>query len=122
MESCVFETHEALLHGGFRERLEPQSIAFGWQPKRLVQKARKQMPTSIGAIPKESYSPAAQRNRTPGALRGVAEMLMPEKAITCITAATEHKANSTLRSGSKHGIRVPYLPVQTNGLVRFSKC
>jgi len=51
------------------------------------------------------------------ALKGVAEMYA-EKGNHIITAATEHKAIlDTCKRLEKHGVRVTYLPVQTNGLV-----
>ena len=51
------------------------------------------------------------------AIKGVAEMYA-EKGNHIITAATEHKAVlDTCKRLEKHGYRVTYLPVQSDGLV-----
>ncbi len=91
--------------------------SFGWQAEEAVEKARKQIADLIGASPKEIVFTSGATESNNLALKGVAEMYA-EKGNHIITAATEHKAVlDTCKRLEKHGIRVTYLPVQTNGLV-----
>src|SRR6266850_3492036 len=91
--------------------------SFGWQAEEAVEKARKQITDLIGATPKEIVFTSGATESNNLALKGVAEMYA-EKGNHLITAATEHKAVlDTCKRLEKHGIRVTYLPVQTNGLV-----
>jgi cysteine desulfurase len=91
--------------------------SFGWQAEEAVEKARKQIADLIGASPKEIVFTSGATESNNLALKGVAEMYA-EKGNHIITAATEHKAIlDTCKRLEKHGIRVTYLPVQTNGLV-----
>jgi cysteine desulfurase len=91
--------------------------SFGWQAEEAVEKARKQIADLIGATPKEIVFTSGATESNNLALKGVAEMYA-EKGNHIITAATEHKAVlDTCKRLEKHGIRVTYLPVQTNGLV-----
>ncbi len=91
--------------------------SFGWQAEEAVEKARKQIADLIGANPKEIVFTSGATESNNLALKGVAEMYA-EKGNHIITAATEHKAIlDTCKRLEKHGIRVTYLPVQTNGLV-----
>src|SRR2546430_2922446 len=71
----------------------------------------------IGATAKEIVFTSGATESNNLAIKGVAEMYA-EKGNHIITAATEHKAVlDTCKRLEKHGIRVTYLPVQTNGLV-----
>src|ERR1700729_1635499 len=80
--------------------------SFGWEAEEAVEKSRKQIVFTSGATESNNL-----------ALKGVAEMYA-EKGNHIITAATEHKAIlDTCKRLEKHGVRVTYLPVQTNGLV-----
>jgi cysteine desulfurase len=91
--------------------------SFGWQAEEAVEKARKQIADLIGASPKEIVFTSGATESNNLALKGVAEMYA-EKGNHIITAATEHKAIlDTCKRLEKHGVRVTYLPVQTNGLV-----
>ncbi|HYL38987.1 MAG TPA: IscS subfamily cysteine desulfurase [Bryobacteraceae bacterium] len=91
--------------------------SFGWQAEEAVEKSRKQIADLIGANPKEIVFTSGATESNNLALKGVAEMYA-EKGNHIITAATEHKAVlDTCKRLEKRGIRVTYLPVQTNGLV-----
>jgi cysteine desulfurase len=91
--------------------------SFGWQAEEAVEKSRKQIADLIGATPKEIVFTSGATESNNLALKGVAEMYA-EKGNHIITAATEHKAVlDTCKRLEKHGIRVTYLPVQSNGLV-----
>src|SRR6266513_1034194 len=91
--------------------------SFGWVAEDAVEKARKQVAELIGANNKEIVVTSGATESNNLALKGVAEMYA-ERGNHIITAATEHKAIlDTCKRLEKHGIRVTYLPVQTNGLV-----
>ena len=90
---------------------------FGWEAEEAVEKARKQIADLIGANSKEVVFTSGATESNNLAIKGVAEMYA-EKGNHIITAATEHKAIlDTCKHLEKNGIRVTYLPVQTNGLV-----
>jgi len=94
---------------------------FGWQAEAAVDKARKQVADLIGATEKEVVFTSGATESNNLALKGVAEMYA-EKGNHIITAATEHKAVlDTCKRLEKEGIRVTYLPVQTNGLVDLNQ-
>ncbi len=91
--------------------------SFGWQAEEAVEKSRKQIADLVGATTKEIVFTSGATESNNLALKGVAEMYA-EKGNHIITAATEHKAIlDTCKRLEKHGIRVTYLPLQTNGLV-----
>jgi cysteine desulfurase len=91
--------------------------SFGWEAEEAVEKSRKQIAGLIGATAKEIVFTSGATESNNLALKGVAEMYA-EKGNHIITAATEHKAIlDTCKRLEKHGVRVTYLPVQTNGLV-----
>src|SRR6202041_225140 len=91
--------------------------SFGWEAEEATEKARKQVASLIGATAKEIVFTSGATESNNLALKGVAEMCA-EKGNRIITAATEHKAIlDTCKRLEKHGVRVTYLPVQTNGLV-----
>jgi cysteine desulfurase len=91
--------------------------SFGWQAEEAVEKARKQVADLIGANAKEIVFTSGATESNNLALKGVAEMYA-EKGNHIITAATEHKAIlDTCKRLEKEGVRVTYLPVQTDGLI-----
>src|SRR6202049_4718630 len=91
--------------------------SFGWEAEEATEKARKQVASLIGATSKEIVFTSGATESDNLALKGVAEMYA-EKGNHIITAATEHKAVlDTCKRLEKHGIRVTYLPVQSNGLI-----
>src|SRR6202047_4200592 len=91
--------------------------SFGWEAEKAVDDARKKIADLIGSTPKEIVFTSGATEPDNLAIKGVAEMYA-EKGNHIITAATEHKAVlDTCKKLEKHGIRVTYLPVQSNGLV-----
>jgi len=95
--------------------------SFGWQAEEAVEKSRKQIADLIGATAKEVVFTSGATESNNLAIKGVAEMYA-EKGNHIITAATEHKAVlDTCKRLEKDGIRVTYLPVQTNGLVDLNQ-
>src|SRR5579871_1918874 len=95
--------------------------SFGWEAEEATEKARKQTADIIGATSKEIVFTSGATESNNLAIKGVAEMYS-EKGNHIITAATEHKAVlDTCKRLEKDGIRVTYLPVQTNGLVDLNQ-
>ncbi len=95
--------------------------SFGWEAEEAVEKSRKQIADLIGATAKEVVFTSGATESNNLAIKGVAEMYA-EKGNHIITAATEHKAVlDTCKRLEKDGIRVTYLPVQTNGLVDLNQ-
>src|SRR5512147_1287775 len=91
--------------------------SYGWEAERVVDKARRQIADLIGASSKEIVFTSGATESNNLAIKGVAEMYA-EKGDHIITAATEHKAVlDTCKRLEKHGIRVTYLPVRTDGLI-----
>ncbi len=90
---------------------------FGWKAEEGVDNARKQIAELIGATPKEIVFTSGATESNNLALKGIAEMYS-ERGNHIITQATEHKAVlDTCKRLEKEGVRVTYLPVQTNGLI-----
>src|SRR5712671_2315550 len=112
----VFEAMRPYLTNVFGNAAS-RNHSFGWEAEEATEKARKQVASLIGATSKEIVFTSGATESNNLALKGVAEMYA-EKGNHIITAATEHKAIlDTCKRLEKHGIRVTYLPVQTNGLI-----
>jgi cysteine desulfurase len=91
--------------------------SFGWEAEQAVEKSRKQIADLIGATPKEIVFTSGATESNNLALKGIAEMYA-ERGNHIITQVTEHKAVlDTCKHLEKEGVRVTYLPVQTNGLI-----
>jgi cysteine desulfurase len=91
--------------------------SFGWEAEEAVEKARKQIADLIGATPKEIVFTSGATESNNLAIKGIAQMYA-ERGNHIITQATEHKAVlDTCKRLEKEGVRVTYLPVQTNGLI-----
>lgn len=91
--------------------------SFGWEAEQATEKARKQIADLIGATPKEIVFTSGATESNNLALKGIAEMYA-ERGNHIITQVTEHKAIlDTCKHLEKEGVRVTYLPVQTNGLI-----
>jgi cysteine desulfurase len=116
MDPRVFEAMKPYFMETFGNAAS-RNHSFGWQAEEAVEKSRKQIADLIGATTKEIVFTSGATESNNLALKGVAEMYA-EKGNHIITAATEHKAIlDTCKRLEKHGIRVTYLPLQTNGLV-----
>jgi cysteine desulfurase len=91
--------------------------SFGWVAEEAVEKSRKQIADLIGATSKEIVFTSGATESNNLAIKGVVEMYA-QKGNHVITAATEHKAVlDTCKRIEKHGAKVTYLPVRTDGLV-----
>lgn len=91
--------------------------SFGWVAEEAVEKSRKQLADLIGATGKEIVFTSGATESNNLAIKGVFEMYA-QKGNHVITAATEHKAVlDTCKRLEKHGAKVTYLPVRTDGLV-----
>jgi cysteine desulfurase len=116
MDPRVFEAMKPYFMETFGNAAS-RNHSFGWQAEEAVEKSRKQIADLVGATTKEIVFTSGATESNNLALKGVAEMYA-EKGNHIITAATEHKAVlDTCKRLEKHGIRVTYLPLQTNGLV-----
>jgi cysteine desulfurase len=90
---------------------------FGWEAEAAVDKARQQIAELIGASAKEIVFTSGATESNNLALKGVAQMYA-ERGNHIITQVIEHKAVlDTCKRLEKDGVRVTYLPVQTNGLI-----
>jgi cysteine desulfurase len=90
---------------------------FGWVAEQAVDKGREQIAKLIGATAKEIVLTSGATESNNLAIKGVAEMYR-EKGNHVITQVTEHKAVlDTCKRLEKHGFRITYLPVKTDGLI-----
>jgi cysteine desulfurase len=90
---------------------------FGWRAEQAVDEGREQIAKLIGATAKEIVLTSGATESNNLAIKGAAEMYR-EKGNHIITEVTEHKCVlDTCKRLEKHGYRVTYLPVQTNGLI-----
>src|SRR3954462_15210846 len=91
--------------------------SFGWEAEQATEKSRKQIADLSVATPKEIVFTSGATESNNIALKGIAEMYA-ERGNHIITQLTEHKATlDTCKRLEKNGLRVTYLPVQTNGLI-----
>jgi cysteine desulfurase len=95
--------------------------AFGWVCEEAVDYAREQIAKLIGATEKEIIFTSGATESNNLAIKGVAEMYA-RKGDHIVTVVTEHKAVlDTCRILEKRGIRVTYLPVDSEGLVDLNQ-
>ncbi|MFL6314154.1 MAG: IscS subfamily cysteine desulfurase [Terriglobales bacterium] len=93
------------------------SHSFGWEAAAAVEKARRQIAASIGALPQEIVFTSGATESDNLALKGVAEGCR-ERGDHIITAVTEHKAVlDSCKHLEKIGCQVTYLPVGRDGLI-----
>ena len=97
------------------------SHSFGWEAAAAVEKARRQISASIGALPQEIVFTSGATESDNLALKGVAEGCR-DKGDHIITAVTEHKAVlDSCKHLEKIGCRVTYLPVGSDGLIDLNQ-
>ena len=97
------------------------SHSFGWEAAAAVEKARRQIAASIGALPQEIIFTSGATESDNLALKGVAEGCR-DKGGHIITAVTEHKAVlDSCKHLEKIGCRVTYLPVGSDGLIDLNQ-
>jgi cysteine desulfurase len=97
------------------------SHSFGWVAAAAVEKARRQIATAIGASAREIVFTSGATESDNLAIKGVAEAFH-EKGNHIITAVSEHKAVlDSCKHLEKHGYRVTYLPVGTDGLIDLNQ-
>jgi len=97
------------------------SHSFGWEAAAAVEKARRQIAASIGALPQEIVFTSGATESDNLALKGVAEGCR-DRGNHIITAVTEHKAVlDSCKHLEKIGCRVTYLPVGSGGLIELDQ-
>ena len=94
---------------------------FGWRAEQAVDEGREQIAKLIGATAKEIVITSGATESNNLAIKGAAEMYR-EKGNHIITEVTEHKCVlDTCKRLEKHGYRVTYLPVRTDGLIDLNQ-
>ena len=94
---------------------------YGWDAEEVVEEARAQVASLIGATPKEIIFTSGATESNNLALKGVGNFYKDRKnhIITCVT---EHKCVlDTCRHLEQDGFDITYLPVQENGLIELDK-
>ncbi len=94
---------------------------YGWDAEDVVEEARAQVASLIGATPKEIIFTSGATESNNLALKGVGQFYKDRKnhIITCVT---EHKCVlDTCRHLEQDGFDITYLPVQENGLIELDK-
>ncbi len=94
---------------------------YGWDAEDVVEVARAQIASLIGASPKEVIFTSGATESNNLALQGVGHFYKDRKnhIITCVT---EHKCVlDTCRHLEQDGFDITYLPVQQNGLIELDK-
>lgn len=94
-----------------------RSHSFGWEAEEAVEEARKQIATLIGAEAKEIIFTSGATESNNLAIKGIAKFYGSKKN-HIITVVSEHKCVlDACRHLEQEGIKVTYLPIQTNGLI-----
>ncbi|MGI4851386.1 MAG: IscS subfamily cysteine desulfurase [Janthinobacterium lividum] len=94
---------------------------YGWDAEAVVEESRAQVAQILNANPKEIIFTSGATEANNLALKGVMRFYKERKnhMITCVT---EHKCVlDTARHLEQEGIRVTYLPVQSNGLIDLAQ-
>jgi len=92
--------------------------ALGWKAEELVEIARKQVASLIGADPKEIFFTSGATESNNIAVKGIAHFYGATGKNHIITTYTEHKCIiNSARDLEQEGFSVTFLPVQQNGLI-----
>ena len=95
--------------------------AYGWESADVVETAREQVASLVGASPKELVFTSGATESNNMAIKGVARFYHPRKSHV-ITTVTEHKCVlDSCRSLQREGHEITYLPVKQDGLVDVQK-
>lgn len=98
-----------------------RSHSYGWEAADGVAHARQQVADLISADPKEIIFTSGATESNNMSIKGVGRFYRPKKN-HIITVSTEHKCVlDSCRQMETEGMRVTYLPVQTNGLVDMAQ-
>lgn len=92
--------------------------AFGWTAEEAVENARIEIAKVIYAPVKDIIFTSGATESNNLAIKGVVDFYKSDKKNHVITLVTEHKCVlDTCRHLEQEGIRVTYLPVQSNGII-----
>jgi len=99
-----------------------RSHTFGWEAEEAVEKARAQVASLIGAVPKEIVFTSGATESNNLALKGVSRFYK-DRRDEIVTVVTEHKCvlDACRHLEQEEGMKVTYLPVETNGLVDLER-
>ena len=98
-----------------------KSHSFGWEAEAAVDSAREQVAKLIGAAAREIIFTSGATESDNLAIKGVAESYR-NKGDHLVTCVTEHKAVlDSCKVLEKHGFRVTYLPVTSDGFVDLQR-
>ena len=99
-----------------------RSHSFGWEAEEAVEKARAQVASLIGAVPKEIVFTSGATESNNLALKGVSRFYK-DRRDEIVTVVTEHKCvlDACRHLEQEEGMKVTYLPVETNGLLDLDK-
>ena len=99
-----------------------RSHSFGWEAEEVVEKARAQVASLIGAVPKEIVFTSGATESNNLALKGVSRFYK-DRRDEIVTVVTEHKCvlDACRHLQQEEGMKVTYLPVKTNGLVDLDR-
>lgn len=114
-----FRVLDAMLPYSMTQYGNPHSRThyYGWEAEDAVEEARDQVAALIGADPKEIIFTSGATESNNIAIKGVAKFNRRRKD-HLITTQTEHKCVlDSCRYLEGDGMKVTYLPVQTNGLI-----
>ena len=94
-----------------------RSHTYGWEAENAIEKSREQVAHLINANSKEIVFTSGATESNSLALKGLADFYKDQKN-HIITLVTEHKCVlDTCRHLEEQGMKVTYLPVQSNGLI-----
>ena len=99
-----------------------RSHSFGWEAEEAVESARAQVASLIGAVPKEIVFTSGATESNNLALKGVSRFYK-DRRDEIVTVVTEHKCvlDACRHLEQEEGMKVTYLPVETNGLVDLER-